>query len=373
LFGEVVYGGHITDPWDRRTCTAYLETILHPDVIHARTELAPGFMCPVEGSFSDFAAHIENVLPDESPALFGMHPSTELKNLGREADEALEAVLQMQEPVEEGFKGGHQEGQLNSFVSDIYDLLPNNLGAPSDFEARRADPFAAVIRQECRRLNTLLDFVRDSLTTLKYALEGFVSISEQMETFLACLRVPEAWLSHSASSPFLISAWCLHLRAQHEHLESWRLERGQARSVWLGGLFQPSALFTAILQSQARVSNLPLDLLTIATTVTQFRSDNVERPPEAGVYIREMLLEGARWDNRENVIRECNPMETLGIMPILHITACLSKKGSSSSYKCPVYSSYQRGPTCIFCANLATFESPLKWVIAGVALLTSSN
>lgn len=33
LFGEIMYGGHITDDWDRRLCRTYLEVYMHPDMV----------------------------------------------------------------------------------------------------------------------------------------------------------------------------------------------------------------------------------------------------------------------------------------------------------------------------------------------------
>jgi hypothetical protein len=33
LFGEIMYGGHITDDWDRRLCRTYLEEIMQPDLV----------------------------------------------------------------------------------------------------------------------------------------------------------------------------------------------------------------------------------------------------------------------------------------------------------------------------------------------------
>ena len=33
LFGEIMYGGHITDDWDRRLCRTYLEEYMNADVI----------------------------------------------------------------------------------------------------------------------------------------------------------------------------------------------------------------------------------------------------------------------------------------------------------------------------------------------------
>lgn len=33
LFGEIMYGGHITDNWDRRLCRTYLQEYLCPELV----------------------------------------------------------------------------------------------------------------------------------------------------------------------------------------------------------------------------------------------------------------------------------------------------------------------------------------------------
>lgn len=33
LFGEIMYGGHITDDWDRRLCKTYLEEYMKPELV----------------------------------------------------------------------------------------------------------------------------------------------------------------------------------------------------------------------------------------------------------------------------------------------------------------------------------------------------
>lgn len=33
LFGEIMYGGHITDNWDRRLCKTYLQEFMHPRMV----------------------------------------------------------------------------------------------------------------------------------------------------------------------------------------------------------------------------------------------------------------------------------------------------------------------------------------------------
>ena len=36
LFGEIMYGGHITDDWDRRLCKTYLEEYMKPEQVREK-------------------------------------------------------------------------------------------------------------------------------------------------------------------------------------------------------------------------------------------------------------------------------------------------------------------------------------------------
>lgn len=46
LFGEIMYGGHITDDWDRRLCRTYLAEYVRAEMLEGETLLAPGFQIP---------------------------------------------------------------------------------------------------------------------------------------------------------------------------------------------------------------------------------------------------------------------------------------------------------------------------------------
>lgn len=39
LFGEIMYGGHITDDWDRRLCRTYLEEYMQPHQVWERHQI----------------------------------------------------------------------------------------------------------------------------------------------------------------------------------------------------------------------------------------------------------------------------------------------------------------------------------------------
>lgn len=88
LFGEVMYGGHITDNWDRRTNTTYLEVLIQPKILeNMNLTLAPGFRSPNPIKFNreDYVTYVDDKLPVEIPQMFGLHPNAEigyLTNLG---------------------------------------------------------------------------------------------------------------------------------------------------------------------------------------------------------------------------------------------------------------------------------------------------
>ncbi|XP_078609718.1 dynein beta chain, ciliary-like isoform X2 [Branchiostoma floridae x Branchiostoma japonicum] len=70
LFGEIMYGGHITDDWDRKLCRTYLEEYLHPDMLDGELSLAPGFPVPPNSDYQAYHQYIDVVLPPESPYLY---------------------------------------------------------------------------------------------------------------------------------------------------------------------------------------------------------------------------------------------------------------------------------------------------------------
>ena len=61
IFGEIMYGGHITDKWDRRVNVTYLDVIVTPRLFESDFELFPNFKTKTEGTWEDYLAYIETV------------------------------------------------------------------------------------------------------------------------------------------------------------------------------------------------------------------------------------------------------------------------------------------------------------------------
>ena len=101
LFGEIMYGGHITDDWDRRLCKVYLEEFMHPDQLDGELMLAPGFCTPPNTDYPGYHNYINNNLPPESPHLYGLHPNAEIGFLTATSEKMFKTVFELQ-PRESG-------------------------------------------------------------------------------------------------------------------------------------------------------------------------------------------------------------------------------------------------------------------------------
>jgi dynein heavy chain len=81
LYGDVMYGGHITDDWDRRTNSTYLLKLIRPDILAKMPlTMGHGFRSPDPNKFdrNDYFNYVETDLPSEDPRMFGLHPNAEI-------------------------------------------------------------------------------------------------------------------------------------------------------------------------------------------------------------------------------------------------------------------------------------------------------
>ena len=128
LFGEIMYGGHITDDWDRRLCRVYLEEYMNPMMFDGELNLAPGFLIPPSTDYKGYHGYIDENIPPESPNLYGLHPNAEIDFLTTTSESLFRIVLELQ-PRDIGAGGGGEGGQTrDEKVSRILNfLLENNL------------------------------------------------------------------------------------------------------------------------------------------------------------------------------------------------------------------------------------------------------
>ncbi|XP_063817028.1 dynein axonemal heavy chain 9 isoform X3 [Pseudophryne corroboree] len=376
LFGEIMYGGHITDDWDRRLCRTYLEEYIKPEMLEGEMFLAPGFPLPGNSDYNGYHQYIDDVLPAESPYLYGLHPNAEIGFLTQTSEKLFRTVLEMQPRDSSMGEGGGvtREEKVKATLDEVLEKLPEEFNiAELMAKAEERTPYIVVAFQECERMNMLTSEMRRSLKELDLGLKGELTMTSDMENLQNAIfldQVPDSWTKRAYPSMAGLASWFVDLLSRIKELETWTGDFALPSAVWLAGFFNPQSFLTAIMQSMARKNEWPLDKMTLQCDVTKKNREDFSSPPREGAYVHGLFMEGARWDTQTGIITDARLKELTPGMPVIFIKAIpVDKQETRNIYACPVYKTRQRGPTYVWTFNLKTKENPSKWVLAGLALL----
>ncbi|XP_059610636.1 dynein beta chain, ciliary isoform X2 [Phlebotomus argentipes] len=376
LFGEIMYGGHITDDWDRRLCITYLEEYMQPDLVDGELFLAPGFPAPPNTDYSGYHNYIDETMPPESPYLYGLHPNAEIGFLTTTSENLFRTVFEMQ-PRDAGASGGTtvtREDKVKQILDEIMEKLPEEFNMTEIMgKVEERTPYVIVAFQECERMNYLTNEIKRSLKELDLGLKGELTITsdmEELENALFLDQVPMIWAVRAYPSLLGLTSWFVDLLLRLRELETWSTDFVLPACVWLAGFFNPQSLLTAIMQSTARKNELPLDKMCLVCDVTKKQKEDFTAAPREGAYVHGIFMEGARWDVQQGIIMESRLKELHPPLPVINIRAITQdKQDLRNMYECPVYKTRTRGPTYVWTFNLKTKDKPAKWTLAGVALL----
>ncbi|NXI28879.1 DYH9 protein, partial [Sterrhoptilus dennistouni] len=376
LVGEIMYGGHITDDWDRRLCRTYLEEFIKPEMLEGELCLAPGFPLPGSMDYNGYHQYIDDALPPESPYLYGLHPNAEIGFLTQHSERLLRTVLELQPRDSSTAQGalGTQEEMVQALLEEMLEKLTDEFNmAELVAKVEERTPYTVVALQECERMNVLTAEIRRSLAELELGLKGELTMTSDMETLHNSIfldTVPESWVRRSYPSTASLGSWFADLLARISELEAWTRDFSLPSTLWLGGFFNPQSMLTAVMQTAAQKNKWPLDKMTLQCDVTKKSREDFASAPREGAYIHGLFMEGARWDVQAGTITDARLKELTPAMPVLFIKAVPDdKQDPRGLYLCPLYKTRQRGPTYVWTFNLKTKENPSKWVLAGVALL----
>lgn len=276
LFGEIMYGGHITDDWDRRLCRTFLEEYMQPELIEGELFLAPNFLAPPSSSdYLGYHQYIDANLPQESPNLYGLHSNAEIGVLTNASENLFKTIFEMQPRDAEDTSGGgmSREELVMQHIEDMVDKIPEEFNI-RDMMARIEDrtPFIIVAFQECDRMNTLMREIKRTLNELLAGLKGVLTFTSSMEALEEAIFfdiVPDAWSKLAYPSQLGLASWFADSQFRLKELETWTSDFNLPSSVWLAGLFNPQSFLTAIMQQTARKNQWPLDSMCLNCEVTK--------------------------------------------------------------------------------------------------------
>lgn len=276
LFGEIMYGGHITDDWDRRLCATFLEEYMQPELVDGDLFFAPGFQCPPNSDYVGYHRYIDEAMPPETPYLYGLHSNAEIGVLTTLSEQMFKTIFELQ-PRESGDSsggGGMSKDDISKqIIEDIVDKIPDEFNLVEIMaRVEERTPYIIVAFQECDRMNMLMREIKRSLNELYAGLKGELTITPDMERLDACLQfdvVPPKWTVLAYPSLLGLQSWFADLILRLGELTTWASDFVLPSSVWLAGFFNPQSFLTAIMQQTARRNGWPLDRMCLNCDVTK--------------------------------------------------------------------------------------------------------
>jgi dynein heavy chain len=383
IFGEVMYGGHITDDLDRRLCASYLSVYM-TDALLDGYQLYPKFeVAPPSLSHKQFVEYIDENLINEAPTCYGLHANAEINFMTAQTLALFKNAAELAPRGGGGAGGMTLQEKVKRILDDIMDKMPELFPLGELDERTPPDertPYTSVFLQECERMNRLLFEVKRSLVELDLGLKGDLGMSDSMEALMNALydnKVHGKWATVAYPSMRGLASWLVDMLQRQRQLEAWTADLATPKVTWIAGLFNPQAFLTAVMQVLARKNELPLDRMTTVCDVTKKQSaEDVEAATRDGAYVVGFFLEGARWDVGTGMMDDSILKQLYCPMPVVLMKAALMDKGQRDVYECPSYKTLTRNPVdgkptggYIFTAGLKTKQNVNKWILAGVALI----
>ena len=315
VIGQITYGGRVTDDWDRRCLMSMLSKILSTKILEDDYKFSDSgiYYAPADGGLKTYLDYIETLPLKDEPEVFGMHLNTNINYQLQESDRIVFTVLSIQPRVATAAGGKTPDELIIEKCKEIQDQLPMLLDrAEGKKELFKHDSkgllpsLSTVLLQEIERFNKLLKVMGNTLVDLTKAIQGFIVMSEELDTMYNALTngiVPPNWdkVAYPSLKPF--ATWFIDLIERVKFMEGW-LTNGEPPCFWISGFFFPQGFLTGVLQTHARKDQIAIDRLNFSFKILDEEHEQIDEGPESGVYLYGLFFDGARWDDESGCIIE---------------------------------------------------------------------
>jgi dynein heavy chain len=381
MLGEVQYGGRVTDDFDKRLLNTYAKSWFGEFMFQASFNFYKGYNIPVLKTVTDYLNNIDEMPLNDTPEIFGMHPNADITYQSKTAKELLDTILSIQPKDSSGGGGETRESVVSRQAADMLEKLPPGY-IPHEVKSRLQKmgilaPMNIFLRQEIDRMQRVIVTVRTTLLDLQLAIDGTIIMSENLRATLDAIydaKVPAMWHKISWDSS-TIGFWYTELLERDTQFRTW-VFGGRPNVFWMTGFFNPQGFLTAMRQEVTRAhKGWALDSVVLHNDITKMSKDEIKIPPDEGVFVYGLFLEGAGWDRKNSKLQESANKVLFVSLPVVHIYA-INNIGPKDPklYQCPVYKKPRRTDlTYITTLLMKTAINPDHWILRGVALLCDTK
>ena len=262
VIGQIVYGGRVTDAFDRRAMMSILGNFLRPEMLIDEFKMTESGVYPVPklGNLETYKDDIRKLPIHDHPEIFGMHENANIAFQLQDVETLLATVLSVQ-PRAWGKKDDGApplEEMVAQKVLDFQSTCPPLLGVEGEAGANTFKvmpnglPYSlsTVLSHEIEKFNKLLNRMLGSLTDLTKALKGLTVLSEDLDAMFNSFindQVPMLWEKAAYPSLKPLGSWYKDLIERVAFIRKW-LRKAEPPSFWMPGLFYPHGFMTGILQ-----------------------------------------------------------------------------------------------------------------------------
>ncbi|RYY31400.1 hypothetical protein EON62_06415, partial [archaeon] len=234
LIGDAMYGGRVSDSFDRRVLSTYLEEYMGDFLFDEGNHFyfsRSGFDydLPERGPIETYMAKVESLPLTNGPAVFGLHPNAEIGYFTAASKQLWIDLIDLQPRTAAGGTGSSREDYIASIVKDVQAKVPEpedimNIRKRLSAETGTITPTEVVLLQELERWNNLVTSITLSLVDLSRALNGEIGMSDALEDVGSALfngRIPQLWRNLSPETQKPLGSWMLHFQARYAQYKSW--------------------------------------------------------------------------------------------------------------------------------------------------------